>query len=67
MIAINYSLNNSFAETIKKLMQNYNSDLENDKINTIKGSINDIKNIMVESIGIYLFIQAFIFIYVKIN
>ena len=48
-------------------MQNYNSDLENDKINTIKGSINDIKNIMVESIGIYLFIQAFIFIYVKIN
>ncbi|KAL4476464.1 hypothetical protein ABPG74_010197 [Tetrahymena malaccensis] len=50
MGAINYSLNNAFAETIKKLMNQYSSDLEDDKLTQLKHQINDLKNITAANI-----------------
>ncbi|EGR34479.1 synaptobrevin family protein, putative [Ichthyophthirius multifiliis] len=49
-VAINYSLNNQFADIIKKLMNQYSSDLENDKISKLKNSVNEIKSIIVENV-----------------
>lgn len=50
MGAINYSLNNAFAETVKKLMNQYNSDLEDDKLVKLKNTLTDLKNVAAANI-----------------
>lgn len=61
-IAISYGMNSEFAQVLANEMKHYTESKDLDTISRVHGELDELKNIMVKNIGMYLYFTDQIFL-----